>query len=430
MLCRRSPKTNSRSSSPDSMIDNNFKKSRKGHRRVDTSGRVTFKRQPFETLGKRLQKGVKQILIQNNNRKESERDLLMTDFEEVFSEEIFYPSNSKFKFKAQAPYAFEKFREKYGISSKEFLKMFTKEPLIPLSNPGQSGSLFWKTNDDQLIIKTIDSVEATVMTQLLPGYFMNVFQHPRTLLPKFYGMYVIETLGKTIRFIVMNNVVPQQCEITKKFDLKGSSLGRFASNKEKSKKIPTWKDLDWENRQPGGLYLEPNVYDRVLNGLERDSTVLQSFKIMDYSLLLVIGEISDEEIQNSKLVEMKSIEETIKKFKYQSTLSCIMRSNDELALEIMKNESNTGGIIAYTAEGKRVIVFMGIIDILQYYRFYKRAENWWKSIIYDGMTVSVCNPKMYKKRFMKFARKKVFHKIENSRFQSKLNGKDGQFRCS
>jgi len=56
-----------------------------------------------------------------------------------------------------------------------------------IGNPGASGSLFWITHDDEFIIKTVDNKEAEFLMNLLPGYFMNVQQNPRTLLPKFYG---------------------------------------------------------------------------------------------------------------------------------------------------------------------------------------------------------------------------------------------------
>ena len=59
--------------------------------------------------------------------------------------------------------------------------------LVEIGNPGASGSLFWLTHDDEFIIKTLQTKEAEFLQRLLPGYYMNVQQNPRTLLPKFYG---------------------------------------------------------------------------------------------------------------------------------------------------------------------------------------------------------------------------------------------------
>jgi hypothetical protein len=46
------------------------------------------------------------------------------------------------------------------------------EPLIELSNPGASGSLFYLTSDDEFIIKTVQHKEAKFLQRLLPGYYM------------------------------------------------------------------------------------------------------------------------------------------------------------------------------------------------------------------------------------------------------------------
>lgn len=54
-----------------------------------------------------------------------------------------------------------------------FLKYsLCNEPLIELSNPGASGSLFYVSSDDEFIIKTVQHKEAEFLQKLLPGYFM------------------------------------------------------------------------------------------------------------------------------------------------------------------------------------------------------------------------------------------------------------------
>ncbi|XP_006901678.1 PREDICTED: polycystic kidney disease protein 1-like 1 [Elephantulus edwardii] len=63
------------------------------------------------------------------------------------------------------------------------------EPLIELCNSGASGSLFYVSSDDEFIIKTVQHKEAEFLQKLLPGYYMNLNQNPRTLLPKFYGLF-------------------------------------------------------------------------------------------------------------------------------------------------------------------------------------------------------------------------------------------------
>lgn len=46
------------------------------------------------------------------------------------------------------------------------------EPLRELPNPGASGSIFYVTNSDEFIIKTVQHKEAEFLQKLLPGYYM------------------------------------------------------------------------------------------------------------------------------------------------------------------------------------------------------------------------------------------------------------------
>lgn len=112
-----------------------------------------------------------------------------------------------------------------------------------------------------------------------------------------------------------------------------------------------------------------------------------------------------------------------------------------------------GGIPARSDKGERLLLFVGIIDILQSYRLKKRLEHTFKSIIHDGVstnvtnsnfnlimcfqfdnnveflrithsiiftraqdTVSVCRPSFYAQRFQNFMAKTVFKKIPSRKF--------------
>lgn len=45
----------------------------------------------------------------------------------------------------------------------------------------------------------------------------------------------------------------------------------------------------------------------------------------------------------------------------------------------------SGGIPARNAKGERLLLFIGVIDILQSYRLKKKLEHTWKSMIHDGV---------------------------------------------
>ena len=46
------------------------------------------------------------------------------------------------------------------------------EPLVELANSGASGSLFYVTNDDEFIVKTVQHKEAEFLQKRLPGYYL------------------------------------------------------------------------------------------------------------------------------------------------------------------------------------------------------------------------------------------------------------------
>ena len=55
-----------------------------------------------------------------------------------------------------------------------------------------------------------------------------------------------------------------------------------------------------------------------------------------------------------------------------------------------------------TGECYEVVMFFGIIDILQDYDITKKLEHAYKSIHYDPTSISAVDPKQYSKRFRDF----------------------------
>ena len=74
--------------------------------------------------------------------------------------------------------------------------------LKELSNPGASGSLFFLSNDDNFIIKTVQRKEAIFLQKLLPGYYLNLAQNKKTTLPKFYGSFQYEVSAPITQYEV------------------------------------------------------------------------------------------------------------------------------------------------------------------------------------------------------------------------------------
>uniref|UniRef100_A0A2I3HJN7 PIPK domain-containing protein n=1 Tax=Nomascus leucogenys TaxID=61853 RepID=A0A2I3HJN7_NOMLE len=370
-----------------------------GHRSVASSGETTYKKTTSSALKGAIQLGITHTVGSLSTK--PERDVLMQDFHMV--ESIFFPSEGSkltpahhyndFSFKTYAPVAFRYFRELFGIRPDDYLYSLCSEPLIELCSSGASGSLFYVSSDDEFIIKTVQHKEAEFLQKLLPGYYMNFNQNPRTLLPKFYGLYCVQVGDKNIRIVVMNNLLPRSVKMHIKYDLKGSTYKRRASQKEREKPLPTFKDLDFLQDIPDGLFLDADMHNALCKTLQRDCLVLQSFKIMDYSLLMSIHNIDHAQREPLSSKTQYSVD-TRRPAPQKALYSTAMESIQGEARRggTVETDDHMGGIPAQNSKGERLLLYIGIIDILQSYRFVKKLEQSWKALVRDGDTVSVHRP--------------------------------------
>lgn len=386
------------------------------------NGEKTYKKTTSSALKGAIQLGIGYAV--GNLTSKPDRDVLMQDFYVV--ESVFLPSEGSnltpahhypdFRFKTYAPLAFRYFRELFGIKPDDYLYSICNEPLIELSNPGASSSLFYLTSDDEFIIKTVQHKEAEFLQKLLPGYYMNLNQNPRTLLPKFYGLYCVQSGGINIRIVVMNNVLPRSVKMHYKYDLKGSTYKRRASRKEREKSSPTYKDLDFLQDMHEGLYFEAETYNALMKTVQRDCRVLESFKIMDYSLLLgvhVLDPSPKERDGENAQVAVDGKRHGAQRVLYSTAMESIQ--GEGKSAEAVTTDDTMGGIPAKTHKDEKLLIFLGIIDILQSYRLIKKLEHSWKALVYDGDSVSVHRPSFYADRFLKFMNTRVFKKIHTFR---------------
>ncbi|XP_053621704.1 phosphatidylinositol 4-phosphate 5-kinase type-1 alpha-like isoform X13 [Plodia interpunctella] len=419
-----------------------------GHRRVGEGGEITYKKIQSSQIMGSIQLGIQHAI--GGLASKPERDLLMQDFMTVETTNFPHEGSnhtpahhySEFKFKTYAPIAFRYFRDLFGIQPDDFLMSMCSAPLRELSNPGASGSIFYLTNDDEFIIKTVQHKEGEFLQKLLPGYYLNLDQNPRTLLPKFFGLYCYQCNSKNVRLVAMNNILPSSVKLHQKYDLKGSTYKRKANKSERTKASPTYKDLDFMEHHAEGILLEADTYTALIKTMQRDCRVLESFKIMDYSLLVGIHNLDEaqrEKIEARRRTDSghsdgddeprRGLNRTrldpgkedfgahVKRTQSINRQRLVAHST---AMESIQAESEPideeddvppGGIPARNARGERLLLFLGIIDILQSYRLRKKLEHTWKSMIHDGDTVSVHRPSFYAQRFLDFMGKTVFKKI-------------------
>uniref|UniRef100_A0A8C2JJH5 Phosphatidylinositol-4-phosphate 5-kinase, type I, gamma b n=1 Tax=Cyprinus carpio TaxID=7962 RepID=A0A8C2JJH5_CYPCA len=411
-----------------------------GHRRVDASGETTYKKVRLQShtsvtvSQSQLQSGQFQSQFQSsftsfhiysvttssalrgaiqlgigytvgNLSSKPERDVLMQDFYVV--ESIFFPSEGSnltpahhypdFRFKTYAPVAFRYFRELFGIRPDDYLVRHTANTA--------SRSLITLFVLHNIFVKTVMHCSSVLLVS------QNLNQNPRTLLPKFFGLYCVQSGGKNIRIVVMNNILPRIVRMHLKFDLKGSTYKRRASKKEREKSKPTFKDLDFMQDVQDGLLLDVDTYNALLKTLQRDCLVLESFKIMDYSLLLGVHNLDQAEREQQMEGSQSSSDEkrpAAQRALYSTAMESIQ--GGAACGGSIDADDTMGGIPAVSGKGERLLLFIGIIDILQSYRLIKKLEHTWKALVHDGDTVSVHRPNFYADRFFRFMSSTVFKK--------------------
>lgn len=369
------------------------------------------------------------------------RDLKHSDFDpkEKFWTR-FPPEGSKltpthksydFRWKDYCPMVFRHLRELFQVDPADYmLAICGNDALRELSSPGKSGSFFYLTQDDRFMIKTVKKSEVKVLLRMLPSYYQHVCRYENSLVTRFYGVHCVKPNGgpKT-RFIVMGNLFCSEYRIHRRFDLKGSRHGRTTQKPEgEIDETTTLKDLDLDFV----FRLQRNWYQELIKQIERDCEFLEAERIMDYSLLVGVHFRNDNTVdkmglspfvlrgkrdsyQNEKYLrgrrfleaELQDMDRVLAGRKPLIRLGANMPARAErLARRSDFDQYTPGGygnmVPARNGEIYEVILYFGIIDILQDYDITKRLEHAYKSLQADPTSISAVDPKLYSKRFRDF----------------------------
>jgi 1-phosphatidylinositol-4-phosphate 5-kinase len=158
------------------------------------------------------------------------------------------------------------------------------DSLKELSSPGKSGSIFYLSQDERFVIKTLRKTELKILLKMLPKYYNHVRAYDNTLITKFFGVHRITLKGgRKVRFVVMGNMFCTELRIHRKYDLKGSTQGR-STKKQNINENTTLKDLDLSYV----FHVDKPWRDALFRQISLDCMFLESQSIIDYSMLLGI----------------------------------------------------------------------------------------------------------------------------------------------
>jgi hypothetical protein len=275
-------------------------------------------------------------------------------------------NEKKVKVKFYNPFHFAAIQSLYSNTTN--IQTITQDTSMKCSvTPGKSEAimLFSNHNNQRFVLKTVTKNEGKTLLSMLPDYVDHLKNNQNTTtLCKFYLFFKFRFNFKQVRMVVMNNVFDTDLKIERLYDLKGSMIGREATDNELEKQ--QYKDKEFIQhleQKELTLTIDPSIKQLLLKQLQSDIELLRRHKIMDYSLLLGIITSPDTTVTTS--------------------LQHIPIQNSDKVL------------------------LLGIIDILQLFNTKKQVARTLKSIKYGDKRdeLSTVPPSMYAQRFYEFIEK-------------------------
>lgn len=327
---------------------------------------------------------------------------------------------SHFKVKEYCPIVFRNLRRAFGIDDQDYMNSLTKQP-HDTDSPGRSGARMMLSHDRRYFIKTLVSEEVEQMHHVLKQYHQHIIEvHADTLLPHYLGMYRVTLNNIETYLVVMRNVFSPRLRIHKKYDLKGSTVARCASDKEKAKDLPTFKDNDFLTAG-ARINIGQEAKEKLLAKLEKDVDFLTSLHLMDYSLIVGIHDMErqEQDLPDAQL-HMEDPDEVVSEEENGEFVDEAMvdagfaptppDSPQPNPIPIFNGEIDTNlekfGIKSLSDGPRKEVYFIALIDILTRYNMKKRTAQAAKTVKHGaGAEISTVRPDQYAKRFMDFISK-------------------------
>ena len=326
-----------------------------------------------------IQKSVKSTIADTEILKEITPDMFVQKVKHDL-----HPSHSKsdklFKFWDFAPIIFERIRKFYGIKSGDYIRSLGIEKmmhalmanefssLIGQCTTGKSGSFFYYSDDGKYMLKTLSLEEYQFFKTFLQNYYNHLYKNPHTLITRFFGFHkiIVCSTNKKLYFVVMGNLFKADYDLDIKYDLKGSSLGRF-TNSDEDKTIAR-KDNNF-NQDKRKIRIGNQKKGYLMEQITKDCNLMMNSEIIDYSLLLGICSVNRKKIpkNNSHFTTFAEVDD--------------------------------GGMLN---EDHSELYFLGVIDILTHYGTRKKLEHFFKTTVNKKEAVSCAPPEFYAQRFIKY----------------------------
>lgn len=236
---------------------------------------------------------------------------------------------------------------------------------------GKSGSFFFFSHDKKLLIKTMTKGDFTSWNNLFREYFDHVCENPESLIAKVYGVYQVQVEGVEPQYLILMGSTafynPINCK--KMYDLKGSLVERLQKGDEKSfKRTQAIKDLNLLRLKKEENFLR--FYDddakKIVQQIREDVKIFKNYRLMDYSLLLVVEynpnyitenpdkfkELGPEQKdQDLKKIQKNKLSKNVSDDQIDNFLACMSGLAEGEIEEIRQNKSDFDKIGQYFNKG-------------------------------------------------------------------------------
>mgnify|MGYP001207303608 CR=1 FL=1 len=240
---------------------------------------------------------------------------------------------------------------------------------------GKSGAAFSKSLDGRFVVKCISRTELQMFLEIATEYFKylaDTYVYTKsTVLCKIYGIYQVgyhnKFTGKKVmeQVVVMENVFYDR-NITRIFDLKGSSRARYTPT-EDTEDFDTSMLKRREAKKTGALYMKSSIHS--------GSQVLMDDNLMELTKGLP--------------------------FPMKNLANKYLQSAIENDTEFLSSVNIVDYSILVGIDEDNLEVSVGIIDYMRQYDIIKRVERMGKSVgmIAGQAEPTIIQPNQYKKRF-------------------------------
>jgi hypothetical protein len=327
--------------------------------------------------------------------------------------------HDKYRFIDYAPMVFQRIRQNLGIQPEDYLRSVGPEQLVgnmilgnlsslsEQSSEGKSGAFFYHTADGKYMLKTVSRAEYHVLRRMLRSYYDHLRENPNTLIVRFLGLHCLSVMEhvtgtdhmsystQKLYFVVMANMLNTPIEIHRKYDLKGSWVGRTASDDSAA---ALKKDVDFEKAKES-IRVDGDIKEMLTAQIAADTKFLSENGIIDYSLLLGIHYIGGDPNAESLEVRRETSAESV-----GADVLALHTSSNRSHEAVAQHQRYLGGMLS---SDKKCIYFLGIIDMFKTYDTRAKIEHHAKAMLYQRAGVSCCAPELYASRFVKFMKEAI-----------------------